>query len=59
MNNEIIKKAIESVFEDLLNMNEKEFKKEFEKHKSGDIAEILLEIGARSIVDFENDNSRI
>ena len=58
MNSKIMKKAIERVFKDLLDMDEKDFKKEFEEHKSGDVAKIMLESGALGVVDFENNNSR-
>lgn len=52
MNSEKMKKAIEKVFEELSDMSKEEFKREFEKHKSGDIAEIILETGALRGVDF-------
>lgn len=56
MNGQKMRTAIDKVFKELFNMDEEDLKRLIEEHKTGDIAEILLETGA---FDNENYNSRI
>lgn len=45
MNSEKIKEAIEKVYLEIKNMSDEEFNRMIEKHKDGDYAKILKDIG--------------
>lgn len=53
MNTTEMNKAIEKVFDELKNMDEDELKKEIEEHKSGDIANIIVESGMLEVTNLE------